>query len=113
MYLLEHDKKRQKRIISAKKNKILYDIKEAKIGKPDHGSRLAIKIPVIPLAGNTAKLSKSFQPYMLESLATNSHCETDEHFDASIKKTTNKYIEFEIKRYNEEVNSNFSSSHNS
>lgn len=102
MYLLEHDKKREKRIKSAKKNKILYDIKEAKIGKPDHGSRLAIKIPVSPLDGNTAKLSKSFQPFMLESLATNSHCETDEHFDASIKKTTKKYIEFEIKRYNEE-----------
>lgn len=102
MYLLEHDKKREKRIKSAKKNKILYDIKKAKIGKPDHGSRLAIKIPVIPLAGNTAKLSKNFQPFMLESLALNSHCAANELFDANIKKTTKKYIEFEIKKYNEE-----------
>ncbi len=103
MYLLEHDKKREKRIKSAKKNKILYDIKKAKIGKPDHGSRLAIKIPVIPLAGNTAKLSKNFQPFMLESLALNSHCAANDLFDANIKKTTKKYIEFEIKKYNEEV----------
>ena len=111
MYLLEHDKKSEKRIKSAKKNKILYDIKKARIGKPDHGSRLAIKIPVIPLAGNTAKLSKNFQPFMLEPLATNSHCEANELFDASIKKTTKRYIEFEIKKYNEEVDSCFISSH--
>ena len=104
MYLLEHDKKREKRIKSAKKYKIHYEIKKEKVkGTPENGSRIFIRIPIKALSGNTAKITKNFQPFILDPLSTNPHCATNELFKTNISKVTKKYIDFSIKSFNDEV----------
>ncbi|CAG5110364.1 Oidioi.mRNA.OKI2018_I69.chr2.g4774.t1.cds [Oikopleura dioica] len=102
IWLLEHDKKREKRIKMAKKS-IHYEIKKPKkVQTLENRSRVTFRIPITPLDGNTAKLGKNFQPFMLDSRATNSHCFENPIWKATTKKVTKKYIEYSIKSFNED-----------
>lgn len=94
MYLLEHDKKREKRVKLAKQP-LLLEISKSKIkGKPTQSSRVTITITLKALDGNIAKLSKKFHPFLLEP--TSIDCPAPQ-----LKRSSKVKVEFKIDSFAE------------